>query len=235
MRVYFDSTDLSTTGGDLLQELSRREREQQHMIQAIVSAAEALFCRQGYENTFMDDIAKASEYTKKTIYKHFSNKEDLFFAVALKGYQRLLDMIAAGDGQSSGFDKIRSAYYAFYDFYKQYPQLLQLINMSGIIKSASSNAETPYMLKFMEVDKQLFECILRMFLTGKADKSIRTDVDVQALAFSSVFMATGFFQMLTLSGDTYTHHFGMDKDFFIKLSIGMMLDALRRKDDTEEG
>lgn len=214
-----------------MNELTRREREQQKMIGTIISTAEELFCKQGYENTFMDDIAKASEYTKRTIYKYFINKEDLFFAVALKGYQQLICMIGVNNWQSSGFDRIRSAYYAFYEFYKQFPQLLQLINMSGIIKSASVNSETPYILKFMEVDKQLFESILSMFMAGKTDRSIRTDVDLQMLAFSSVFMATGFFQMLSLSGDTYTHHFGMDKDLFVKLSIEMMLDTLRNKDD----
>jgi AcrR family transcriptional regulator len=214
-----------------LNELTRREREQQKMIETIIATAGELFCKQGYENTSMDDIAKASEYTKRTIYKYFTNKEDLFFAVALKGYQQLTSTIGTNNGQSSGFDKIRSAYYGFYEFYKQFPQLLQLINMSGIIKSASTNSETPYMLKFMEVDKKLFESILSMFMAGKADRSIRADVDLAMLAFSSVYMATGFFQMLSLSGDTYTSHFGMDKDLFVKFSIDMMLDTLRSKDD----
>jgi AcrR family transcriptional regulator len=39
------------------------------MIETIIASAEELFCRQGYENTSMDDIAKASEYTKRTIYR----------------------------------------------------------------------------------------------------------------------------------------------------------------------
>ena len=212
-----------------MNELTRREREQQNMIETIIATAGELFCKQGYENTFMDDIAKASEYTKRTIYKYFINKEDLFFAVALKGYQQLASMIGANNGET-GFDKIRSAYYGFYEFYKQFPQMLQLINMSGIIKTASANSETPYMLKFMEVDKELFGSILNMFMTGKADRSIRMDVDLPMLAFSSVYMATGFFQMLSLSGDTYTSHFGMDKDVFVKFSIDMMLETLRSKE-----
>lgn len=203
------------------------------MIETIIATAEKLFCGQGYENTSMDDIAKVSEYTKRTIYRYFINKEDLFFAVILKGYRQLMYMITQNNGEASGFDKIRSAYYGFYEFYKQFPQLLQLINRSGTIKSASANSETPYMHKFLEADQHLFENLLQMFMAGKADRSIRSDVELPMLASSSVFMATGFFQILSLSGDTYTRHFGMDKDVFVKYSIDMMLDTLRNKENTQ--
>lgn len=215
-----------------MKELSRQERERRNMIKTIISTAEELFCKLGYENTSMDDIAKVSEYTKRTIYKYFSNKEDLFFAVALKGYQELFHMIGQHSNKEvNGFEKIRSAYYAFYEFYKNSPRMLQLINLSGVVKSASSNPESPYMLKYMEVDKALFECILKMFMEGKADGSVRTDIDVSMLAFSSVFMVTGYFQMFLLSGDTYTRHFGVDKEMFIKLSINMMLDTIKKREE----
>lgn len=210
-----------------MNELTRREREQQNMIETIIVTAEELFCKQGYDNTSMDDISKAAEYTKRTIYKYFINKEDLFFAVARKAYQQLMSMICENIGPSNGFERIRSAYYGYYEFYKQFPQLLQLINMSGMIKSASNNSETPYMLKFMDLDKELFGSILNMFIAGRVDRSIRTDVDLQMLAFSSVYMATGFFQMLSSSGEIYTNHFGMDKDLFVKFSLEMMLETLR--------
>ncbi len=41
----------------------------------------------------MNELAKEVEYTKRTIYKYFSCKEDLFFAVVLRGYKRLWDNV----------------------------------------------------------------------------------------------------------------------------------------------
>lgn len=213
-----------------MNKLTRREREQQNTIETVISTAEELFCSQGYDNTSMDDIAKASEYTKRTIYRYFINKEDLFFAAALKGYRQLICMIGENNEYLSGFNKIQSAYYAFFEFYKQFPQSFKLITMSGIVKSVSANSETPYMHEFMKSDKQLFESIVNMFMIGKADNSIRADVNLQMLAFSSVFMAVGFFQMISLYGNTYTNHFGMDEDLFIKFSIDIMLDTFRNKE-----
>lgn len=214
-----------------MNDLNRQERERQNMIKAIIATAEELFSRLGYDNTSMDDIAKASEYTKRTIYKYFKNKEDLFFAVALKGYQELFQLIVRNSEEEiNGFEKIRSAYYAFYEFYKHSPKMLQLINNSGVVKTALPGSESPYMLDYMEVDKALFESILKMFMEGKADGSIRTDIDVSMLAYSSVFMVTGYFQMLSSSGDTYTRHFGIDKERFIKQSIDIMLGTIEKRE-----
>ncbi len=46
----------------------------------IVDAAAELFMQQGIKNTSMDDIARATGMSKKTLYTHFDDKEDLLIA-----------------------------------------------------------------------------------------------------------------------------------------------------------
>jgi len=213
-----------------LKELTKREREQLEREEFIVSKAEELFCKYGFEKVSMDNLAKESEFTKRTIYRYFTCKEDLFFAVALGGYKRLYDMIKNQSLNSNiGLEKIRLAYYAYYDFFFRFPQLLQLINMHGVIKSASADMEVPYRQKFMDFDKCLFEGLIQMFLDGQSDGSIRSDLEIYQLSFSSIFITTGFFQMLSLSGSTFTEHFSLDKDAFIKFTIEMQVDSLKSK------
>jgi AcrR family transcriptional regulator len=43
----------------------------------ILEAAYKLFRRQGYNRVTMDDIAKAAEFTKRTLYHHFNSKDQL--------------------------------------------------------------------------------------------------------------------------------------------------------------
>jgi AcrR family transcriptional regulator len=43
----------------------------------ILEAAYKLFRRQGYNRVTMDDIAKAAELTKRTLYHHFNSKDQL--------------------------------------------------------------------------------------------------------------------------------------------------------------
>lgn len=213
-----------------MEKLTRREREQLERKEIIISKAEELFCKHGFEKVSMNDLAKESEFTKRTIYRYFTCKEDLVFAVALRGYNRLFDIIKSQSQKgNTGFEKIRLSYYAYYDYFCQYPQLVQLTNMSGAVKSSSADIDVPYRQKLMDFDKHLFEELIRMFLDGKSDGSIRSDLEISHLAFSSIFVAIGFFQMLSLSGSTYTNHFGLDKEEFIKFTLEMLVDSLKNK------
>lgn len=213
-----------------MKELTRQEKERLERENAIVSKAEELFCKHGFEKVSMDTLAKECEFTKRTLYRYFTCKEDLFFAVSLRGYKNLFDMIKSESKKgTTGFEKIRLSYYAYYNYFCNFPEMLQLTNMCGIIKSNSEDMSIPYREKFTDFDKYLFEELINMFHEGKTDGSIRSDLEISTLAFSSIFVATGFFQMLSLSGNTYTNYFGLDKEGFIKFTIEMLLDSLKNK------
>lgn len=49
--------------------------------QQVLQHASLLFLRQGFTNTSMDQVAKASDVSKQTVYSHFKNKAVLFQAV----------------------------------------------------------------------------------------------------------------------------------------------------------
>ena len=49
----------------------------------IIEAATATFLAKGYPGTSMDDIAATAAVSKQTVYKHFSDKEQLFAEVVL--------------------------------------------------------------------------------------------------------------------------------------------------------
>ncbi|GKX65302.1 TetR/AcrR family transcriptional regulator [Inconstantimicrobium mannanitabidum] len=210
--------------------LTKRQRKQLEREDFIVSKAEDLFCTHGFDKVSMDTIAKECNFTKRTIYRYFSCKEDLFFAVALKGYEHFLDHIKKQMANgNTGFEKIRLAYYAYYDFYRNSHQLLQVMNTCAIIKSTSADTELPYHKKLISFDKQVFEGLTTMFDEGKTDGSIRSDLEISQLALSSIFVTTGFFKLLSLSGNTYTTHFNLNGDEFIKFTIEMLLDSLKNK------
>lgn len=154
----------------------------------------------------------------------------MIFAVALRGYTRPYDMINDKSQQShNGFERIRLAYYAYYDFICKYPHLALILNASNSLKSSSAAVDIPYRQKFMDFDKCLFEKLVSIFLDGKSDGSIRSDLDISQLAFSSIFVAVGFLQLFSLSGSTYTKHFGLDRDEFAKFTLDMLIDSIKNK------
>ncbi len=54
---------------------------EKHLV--IAEAATALFLRKGYQGTSMDDIAAEAAVSKQTVYKHFSDKYQLFAEIVL--------------------------------------------------------------------------------------------------------------------------------------------------------
>jgi len=59
----------------------RRQREKELRRQAILSAAEKLFARNGYRKTRIEDIAELAEVSVGSVYAYFENKEELLVHV----------------------------------------------------------------------------------------------------------------------------------------------------------
>ncbi|MEV0351117.1 TetR/AcrR family transcriptional regulator [Nonomuraea sp. NPDC050680] len=78
-------TDLAQTSP--LQEEGRSARKRR----AIMEAATGLFLRNGYQGTSMDEVAALAAVSKQTVYKHFTDKEQLFNAIILGAAERVGD------------------------------------------------------------------------------------------------------------------------------------------------
>ncbi|TDD88866.1 TetR/AcrR family transcriptional regulator [Actinomadura rubrisoli] len=61
---------------------------------AIADAARRVFGREGYTRASVDAIAAEAGVSKRTIYNHFADKEELFLSVALEGADQVTAAIA---------------------------------------------------------------------------------------------------------------------------------------------
>jgi AcrR family transcriptional regulator len=207
--------------------MSRQERERVLLVQTVTQHAEDLFRQNGYENTTIDTLAANSEYTKRTIYRYFAGKEDLYFAVMLKGHMQLLESIQAEIKKGrTGHEKITIAYRATFDFFNDNGWLFDLIAHLQSIKSKKDPAELPYFEKYSGCIELIHKEIVTLFIAANNDKSIRTDLDPQHLGFSSTFILNGFFHMLRLYGDLFTQHIYPDREQFIGFTIDFLFSSL---------
>lgn len=126
----------------------------------------------------------------------------------------------------NGYEKIRLSYTAFYDFFMETGWLFDLMAQIKSIKSKKSPDGLPYFIKYADCLRLIYKEITGLFVMAHNDKSIRTDVDAQQLAFSSAFILNGFFHMLSLSGDSFTDHFALDKEPFIAFTIKLLFQIL---------
>lgn len=200
--------------------LSRRERDKQAKESEIISAAEKLFFLKGFEGTSMDEIAKASEFTKSTIYQYFINKEDLFYAVVLRGVKQLYSYIfQTTENGKTGFEKVRLVKEAAYRFTKDYPDLFRLMNYTQYIKSNLENS--PNYLEIGSINSRLFHEFSKVFEEGIKDGSIRSDFNIPLGTFSLFFIITGFLNRLSEAGGIYSKLFGFSPEALVDLTFDM--------------
>ena len=70
---------------------SLRDRRKRRTAEAIVAAAVELFAERGFERTTVDQIAAAADISRRTFFRYFADKEELFFAED----ERLLEVVEA--------------------------------------------------------------------------------------------------------------------------------------------
>jgi AcrR family transcriptional regulator len=79
------------------------ERRMERTRAALIASARHLFATRGFEGASLDEIADAAGYTRWAIYRHFANKEELFFAVSAAVNTEVLDTFAEELDLEEGF------------------------------------------------------------------------------------------------------------------------------------
>lgn len=191
--------------------MSRREIEKQLREKAIISAAERLFYSRGFEQTSMDDIAAAAEFTKRTVYQYFSGKQELYYAVVLRGMQGLLQSVKdAGEGLS-GFDKLRAKRLAAWRCARSNAAAFGVMSQIRQIRSGGENSE--YERRIMEISSELytvFRDVLRECYNEGAIPAVKDALEPGA----AFFMIIGTIARLADVGDAYAAQFGADEEVF---------------------
>ena len=121
--------------------LTRKQREVQDREARILELARSMIVEDGYHGLSMDRIAEAMEYSKGTIYQHFSCKEEIVIALLNQTMERRLDLFrraAAYRGRSR--ERITAIGVAAELFFQLYPDHLhteQTIRVSSVKEKTS--------------------------------------------------------------------------------------------------
>ena len=73
--------------------IPRRQREKMQQRQEMLAAALELFSEKGYQFVTMHEIAEKAEFAIGTLYKFFTNKENLYKTLILEHAERFHDAI----------------------------------------------------------------------------------------------------------------------------------------------
>lgn len=187
----------------------------------ILSAAERVFTVKGFESATMEEIAKESEFTKRTVYQYFGSKENLFYAVILSGVKQMFSYIEEEVGAGkNGYEKLTGTRQAFYRFVKDYPHVYRLMSYTQYIKSDLTSV--PNYQELTQYNVRLFTLFQRLTEEGVADGSIRADFDIPLGIYALFFITTGFMDRFSEAGEKFSRIFKFDPDDLIRTAFKML-------------
>ncbi len=124
--------------------LTRKQKEIQDREQRILEVAQDQLIHDGYHGLSMDKIALTLEYAKGTIYNHFSCKEEIMVALAVRILEQRTEMFRqAAVSRGTSRQRMAAIGAAAEIFVKRFPhlfQLEQLVNSASIWEKISDKS-----------------------------------------------------------------------------------------------
>jgi AcrR family transcriptional regulator len=212
-------------GYDQMSISGRRKRERERKINEIINIAEEIFFNKGFIKTTMDEIANELEFTKPALYRYFKSKEDLYFAVVLRGVHILDEMmITEVNSKKTGLEKIIATGVAYCKFYKKYPKYCSLM-----IHSRNITPRGKECISFHELEKhdhKYLKIMCNAIELGKQDGSIRTEIDTFMTALYLVESTIAIMKLSEMNEVMET--IGQDDQKFIIHSLDLMKHSLQK-------
>jgi len=111
--------------------LSMSARKQESVRQAICEQAGRLFLERGYQETTIDDIARASGIGRRTFFRYFKTKEDVVLWRFDQFARRTLDLLAQRPVREPALQALQSALAEASEFYNRQPaQTLAILKLT---------------------------------------------------------------------------------------------------------
>jgi len=139
--------NLASTGGGPAKP-TLRSRKQQFVRDAIFDAAIELFAAKGFDETTVEEVAKAAGVSRASFFRYFSSKDDLLAQNVMKYGQFLIETIKACPPSFTPFEIIRQTVLSVAKQTVTHPHTRQVID----IAQRSASATQAHMSRMIEVE-----------------------------------------------------------------------------------
>ncbi len=157
--------------------VGRRERRKQEVRDRILLAAEALFLRQGFDATTVDQIADEADVAQKTFFNHFPTKQSVFEAFADARISHFQEVVAGERGRE-GSTAVRLER-VFVELADRVTAMAELARDLVLHMMRASNGDGDPASQQLST---LHDAIGTLLVDGQAQGDVRDDYDVAFLA-----------------------------------------------------
>lgn len=151
--------------------------------QTILDAAEQVFYEKGFYATTIEDLSKASSYSRRTIYTYFENKEDILYNIVLKGLTSLnQDLTDVLNIEGDFLTKYYAICKAITTYYQTYPYSFDSVNT---MKNSDINLSEipPTLMQIFASGTETNQLLENFLKQGQEDGIIQKNVNPQQAVY----------------------------------------------------
>ena len=199
--------------------ITRKQREIREREQRLLQVARKMLIENGYAGLSMDQLAEATEYSKGTIYQHFSTKEDLVTALAIESMERRVELFLRAE-QFAGRSRERMLAIGVADeifgrLETHHYRSEFIIKLANLRDRASPERRDA----LDQLESVCFGCVVRIVQSGIDAGELPKEIDPRELVYSVFTMALGTHM-------TALHYCPMLKEFEIHDPIRVLLTGI---------
>jgi AcrR family transcriptional regulator len=160
----------------------------------IKERARELFMRFGFHKTNMDDIARAANIAKPTLYYYYKSKEDLFNEVVLEESERFLNNVMMKvPHRAPAVQKIRAFYDGIYENLEIYAEELECVD-DYLIKSSPHGK--PVIEKMFQMISEYLTPILKQGIEEGTFQIDNMEITIRAMIDATYFLNMFWMKMI---------------------------------------
>jgi TetR/AcrR family transcriptional regulator len=160
----------------------RKEREREARRNAILDATEQVVKGKGFATATMDDIAKAAELAKGTVYLYYKSKEELMVGLMIRGNDILYDVFTEEISQaSSNFEKLLITGDAYWKFANEHAFYFSL-HLSDHMPSNFGQVNADMIVLLQQKSTEIWQLLVDLVEGAKAEGMVRAEVDSFSVA-----------------------------------------------------
>lgn len=192
----------------------------------IMKAAEKLFSEKGYVQTTIDDISKASEYSRRTIYAYYENKDDILHHIIEKGLQTLkVDIENAVNRDDDFVGRYKAICMAMSKYQREYPHSVDYVNRANSANfdfSAISDTVKNILLLGTEINT-----VLASFIeTGKENGIVRKDIVPMLTVYVLWSSITALLTLADTQGQFICNQFSISENEFLDYGFKQLINSI---------
>jgi len=168
----------------------------------VIITAQRLFQKYGYSKTTMEDIAKAMDRGKSTIYYYFKSKDEIFEAVIIKEADDVVYAILEAIKQkTTAEDKLKAYLTTFLEVIKVKLNLYEVFRNELLNSEDISLNQKNLRIPIMQYNAREIQVVKEILLLGLDSKEFTTSIsdDVDLIAYTLITALRSMAMDLTLN------------------------------------